>query len=438
MRVLRVFVPAAFLFAAVLIYPEVILPARDGGSRQVYVMTFRGTINPASADYIVRGISAAEKDRAQAVVIRLNTPGGMMEAMEKIVRKELAAKIPIIVYIAPSGAKAASAGTMITMAANVAAMAPGTSLGAAHPVSALGEKMDKASTQKVVNYAAKYIRSIAEVRGRNADWAESTVRENATLDYTKAVDKKAVDLIARNLGDLLRRIDGRRVVTAAGEVTLRTANAPTHNIDMSAREQFLNVLSDPNFFFILILIATYGIIFELSNPGAILPGVVGGIALIMLLYAMSVLPVSAAGIALIVLSVILFIVDLNVPTHGILTAGGIISFMLGAFMLFDISSPVFRVSAVVIVGGALITALFFSFLLRLGVKAQKNKIVSGAQGLIGKMGEARTKLDPVGQVFADGTYWVAVTEEGGIKPGDKVKIVGMEGLKVKVVREETG
>ena len=265
-----------------------------------------------------------------------------------------------------------------------------------------------------------------------------TVRENATLDYTKAVDKKVVDLIARNLGDLLRKIDGRRVMTEAGKVTLRTAHAPTRNIEMSAREEFLNVLSDPNIFFILILIATYGIIFELSNPGAILPGVVGGIALIMLLYAMSVLPVSAAGIALIVLSVILFIVDLNVPTHGILTAGGIISFMLGAFMLFDISSPVFRVSAVVIVGGALITALFFSFLLRLGVKAQRNKIVSGSQGLIGKIGEARTEFDPVGQVFADGTYWVAVTEEEGIKPGDKVKIVGMEGLKVKVVREETG
>lgn len=427
-------VVAAFVTALIVCAALPAFAAR--AAAPVDVITLKGSINPASAKFVVRAISQAERDGAQAIVVRLDTPGGLMDSMRKIIQKELAAKVPVVIYVAPNGARAASAGMYITLAAHIAAMAPVTNIGSAHPVSGFGQTMDKVMSQKVENDAVAYAKSIAGKRGRNAEWAEMAVRKSINSRASDALQKRVIDVVASDVRDLLRKIDGRKVSLNVGTVTLRTKSAPTRQISQTFQEEFLQILSDPNLAFILILIATYGIIFELSNPGSILPGVLGGIALILLLYSMSVLPINAAGVALIVLAVILFIVDLNVPTHGILTGGAILSFMLGAFMLFDPSSPVFRVSLGLILGGAAITAGFFLFLVGAGVKAQKNVVVSGAEGLIGKVAEARTSLKPVGQVFADGTYWTAVTDDEGIKAGDKVRIVAMEGLKVRVVREE--
>jgi membrane-bound serine protease (ClpP class) len=426
---------AALALGLVVYHP---LPASADRARPapVDMITLEGSINPASAQYTIRSISQAERDGAQAVIIRLDTPGGLADSMRKIVQKELSSRVPVIVYVAPDGARAASAGTYIVLAANIAAMAPVTNIGSAHPVSGFGQTMDKVMSAKVENDAAEYIKSIASHRGRNVEWAEAAVRKSINSRASEALEKGIIDLIASDVRDLLEKIDGRKVVVDGESMSLQTAKAHTRHIDMSFREAFLQVLSDPNLAFILILIATYGIIFELSNPGSILPGVLGGVALILLLYSMSVLPVNAAGVALIVLSIILFIIDLNVPTHGILTAGGILSFLLGAFMLFDPSSPVFRVSIGLILGGTLITAAFFVFLVGAGVRAQKNVVVSGSEGLVGKLGEAKTDLTPIGTVYADGAYWTAVTEDEEVKAGDKVRIVGVDGLKIRVVRGE--
>ena len=414
-----------------------VVEAAPADARPVDVITLKGGIDPASASFIVRAISTAETDGAQALVIRLDTPGGLMDSMEKIVQKELAARVPVVIYVAPSGATAASAGAFITLAAHVAAMAPATNIGSAHPVAGLGGKMDKTMTEKVENHAAKYIKSIAQERGRNQEWAELAVRKSINATASEALQKAVIDLIAVSSRDLLKKIDGRTIKTKAGKMTLHTASAPTRALEMNAREQFLHVLSNPNILYILILIAMYGIIFELSNPGAILPGVLGGIALILVLYSAAVLPINVAGIALIVLAAILFIIDLNVPSHGILTGGAIISFALGSFILFDLSSPVFRVSLGVLAGGTLITSLFFMFIVGSGMRALKNPVVSGSQGMIGKFAEVKTDIDPVGQALADGAYWTAVTDGGPIKAGEIVKIVGMEGLRIKVARKET-
>ncbi|MDO8684094.1 MAG: nodulation protein NfeD [Armatimonadota bacterium] len=433
-RALYIF--TAFLVVALLVCAAPSLLSKQSAPAPVDVITLKGSINPSSAQFIVRAISEAERDGAQAIIIRLDTPGGLMDSMRKIVQKELLAKVPVVVYVAPSGARAASAGAFITLAGHVAAMAPVTNIGSAHPVSGMGEKMDETMSRKIENDAAEYIKTIAHQRGRNVEWAELAVRKSANVRETIALQKRVVDYIATDVRDLLKKIDGRKIKIKEETITLNTANAPTRTIKMNAREQFLHVLSDPNILYILILIAMYGIIFELSNPGAILPGVLGGIALILVLYSIAILPVNVAGIALLILAIILFIVDLNVPSHGILTAGAIISFILGSFMIFDLSSPVFRISIFLIVGAALTTAGFFLFLVGSGVKALKNRLVSGTESMAGMIGDARTDIDPVGRVFADGTYWTATSEER-IKAGEKVRIVSMDGLKIKVKREET-
>jgi len=403
----------------------------------VDVVTVEGIIDPPTAHYIIRGINMAERDGAQALVIRMDTPGGLDKSMRDIIQKILSAQVPVIVYVWPNGARAASAGVFITYASHIAAMAPTTNLGSAHPVAIGpgGAQMDKTMSEKVVNDAAKYIKSIAERRGRNAKWAEEAVRKSVNLTAKEAKAQNVIDYVANSLHDLLRQVDGKSVDLDGKKVTLHTVGAPLNFIGMSPRERFLDFLADPNVAYILLLIAVYGIIFELQNPGAILPGVLGGISLILFLYSFAVLPLNAAGLALIALAIILFLVDAMVPSHGILTAGGIIAFAMGSFMLFETGTPAFRISLQILIAGVLVTSAFFVFLVQTGIRALKRPYVSGPEGMVGVTTVARTDINPEGKVFVEGAWWTAQTYGPPIKKGERVKIVEVRGLKVIVEKE---
>src|SRR5580765_136376 len=327
-----------------------------------------GPIGPATASYISRAIDVASHRQNICLIIQLDTPGGLVSSTEEIVKKFYASAVPTVVYVAPAGAKAASAGCFITLASDVAAMAPDTSIGAAHPVAmgGGGEKMDDVMKQKLENAYTTYIEGIAEKRGRNSEWAKSSVRESASITAKKALQLKVIEIIADDIPDLLNQLHGREV----NGKELKTAGAKVVEINMAAREKLFQLLWRPEVMMILMLAAIYGIIGELSNPGAILPGVVGGIALILALYMASVLPINIAGLALIGLAVLLFIADIYAPTHGVLTFGGIIAFFLGALMLFNRAEPGFRLSLTYIIPATLVTALFFIFVVGAGLRAQ--------------------------------------------------------------------
>jgi membrane-bound serine protease (ClpP class) len=424
-----------FLFLVVVFGIGCMLPAFGHGETLVDTIRIQGPIDPATAIYVHRAIGLAEQHDAQALVILLETPGGLMDSMDSIVQDFLASKTPIVVYIWPRGARAASAGGFITLAANIAAMSPNTRVGAAHPVGTGGEALDKVMSKKVENDAAAAARTIARERGRNVQWAEAMVRQSVSATETEAVNKHIVDLIANDMGDLLRKIDGRKVKTADGLVTIHSANAKIEEIDPSARETFLHVVDNPNIAYILMLLAVWGLILELNNPGSILPGVVGGISLIMALFSFAVLPVNLTGFLLILFAVALFLIDLHVPTHGILTAGGIISFLVGSLILFQ-TPETGGISVVLVVTMTIVTTLFFVFALGAGIHAQKNRIVTGSEGLIGQVVAARTDIAPKGRVFAEGSWWNAEIDGAPAKEGEMVRIIGTRKLTL-IVRKET-
>jgi membrane-bound serine protease (ClpP class) len=403
----------------------------------VIVMRMEGVIAPPNAEYFSRTLRIARERGAQLLVIEMDTPGGLMSSMEDIVKGILASDIPVAVYVSPSGAKAGSAGVFITVAAHIAAMAPGTSIGAAHPVSSTGEDIPGAMEKKVVNYAASYIRSLAEQRGRNADWAELAVRESAAISEKQALEKHVIDLVAPDLSTLLRQIDGRTVKLPQRTVVLRTREAPVQRSEMVLRERLLHVLVNPNVLAILGVLALYGLIAEIQNPGAIFPGVIGAISLLLMLYGFSVLPVSWAGIALLVLAIILFIADAFAPSHGVLTLGGAISMLLGLLMLFESPDPALRVSWVVALTLTGLTSLFFVFIVAAGIRAQQVRRVTGMEAMKGAVAVARTDISPRGKIFYDGAYWNAIAEGESIKAGERVVIERMEGLTA-VVRKEEG
>lgn len=422
-----------FLIVLLLVFANI---AQANAASPVYMLNIDGQIDPAVADYIDGGIQNAQQSGAQAVLIVMNTPGGLMDSMEKIVRSFFASKIPVIVYVSPNGAKAASAGTFITMAADIAAMAPVSNIGSASPVSANpsggSEELGATMKRKVQNYAIQYARSIADKRGRNADWAEKAVSVAANLTSKAALKLKVIDYIANDNRDLLRKIDGKKVTLASGNtVTLRTADAPIEEHPMGTWETFLHYLSNPYFVLFLSMAAMYGIIYELANPGSIFPGVVGSISVIMLLYSYSVIPVNAAGFAFILLAIALFVIDIYTPTHGVLSAGGAVSMFFGLMMLFR-SSEGFMVDLWVLAVVTLFTALFFVFVISIGIKALKNPYISGRNGVVGHIGEARTDIAPTGKIFIDGALWTATSESGDIAKGDKVEVVKMDGLKLTV------
>jgi len=411
-------------------------PAGGARAANVGLIKIDGAIGPATASYIARAVNLAGARNEACLVIQLDTPGGLLESTKQIVQTFYAATVPTVVYVAPSGASATSAGCFITMAADVAAMAPDTSIGAAHPVLGLGgggEKLDEVMKEKLESFASSSIQAIAEKRGRNAEWAKSAVRESASVTAKEALELKVIDLIAADLPDLLKQIDGR---TINGHV-LQTAGAGVVEIPMIPRERLFQMLWRPEVMLILMLMAIYGIIGELSNPGAILPGVAGGIALILLLYMSATLPVNVAGLALVVLALALFIVDLFAPTHGVLTFGGIVAFFLGALMLFNRGDPAFRLSLAYLIPATLLTAAFFLFVVGAGVRAQFLPVRTGKEAMLGKRAVALELIDSNGgRVFVEGEYWNAASQVPA-EAGESVEIVGIEGLTLKVKPAKT-
>jgi len=424
---------ASVLARALLVILAFCLLAQPGEARarQVNVIRVESVISPSSADYIVTAIKQAEKEGAAALIIELDTPGGLDTSMRVIIKEMLAAERPIVVYVAPSGARAASAGAFITMAANIAAMAPGTNIGAAAPV-AMGGQMDKTMEKKVTNDAAAYMRTIAEKRGRPIDLAEEWVRKATAKTETEALKAKLIDVVSPNLDDLLRAIDGRVVTTAAGKVKIETKNARVQREEMNLRDKILKIITDPTIAYLLLILGLAGLYFEFSTPGAILPGVLGGIALILALYAFQQLPINYAGVLLILLAIIMFIAEIKVVSHGVLTAGGIAAMILGSMMLINTPAPYMRISMGAILGTAAATAAFFLFVVGAGVKALRRRTTTGSEGLIGEIGVVRSRLAPRGQVFLGGELWNAVSEVE-VEVGEPVRVTGMDGLTLRVV-----
>jgi membrane-bound serine protease (ClpP class) len=408
--------------------------AVSASTEKVCIIAVDGPISPATATYISRAVDETASQGGQCLIIQLNTPGGLLDSMQRIVQKLLASPIPVVVYVAPTGATAASAGCFITLAADVAAMAPATTIGAAHPVALGGigsnedTKSDSTMTKKLENFAASYIQAIATKRSRNVEWSESAVRESASITAEKAHGLKVIEIIAVNRDDLLHQLDGRVV----NSKPLKTAGAQIVEIKMSAAEQIFQAAWRPEVMFILLLIAIYGIIGELNTPGAILPGVVGAIALLLALYMAAVLPVNITGLLLIGLAIALFIIDVFATTHGVLTTGGIVAFLIGSLMLFNRQDPVFRLSLQYIIPGVILTAAFFVVIIGSGLRAQRLPVKVGKETMIGKTVSALTPIDLTGgKVFLEGEYWNA-TSDIPVEKGRLVQISAVEGLTVKV------
>lgn len=403
----------------------------------VHRITVDGIIAPSTARFIARSLRHAEATDAQALVILLDTPGGLLKSTDDITKAILNTRVPVVVFIAPRGARAASAGVFITYAAHVAAMAPATHLGAATPVTVGGEgqQPDKTMVEKVTNDAVANVRAMARRRGRNADWAERAVRQAVSITEEEALRLNVINLIAEDFGQLLARLDGRRVETDRGPVTLRTARARVIEHSMDITERFLGLLSDPNIGFILMNIGVVGILVELYNPGAVLPGVVGGIALILGLASFAILQVNVAGLALIAFAILLFIADVKVPGHGVLTVGGVLAFIFGAILLTEQQAPVLQISIRLIITVAVLLAGFFLLAVSAGIRAQRAVPRSGQEGLIGAVGVARSRLDPEGTVHVQGEMWTATSVGGPIDEGQPVRVVGLDGLHVRVKPE---
>ncbi|HID93874.1 MAG TPA: nodulation protein NfeD [bacterium (Candidatus Stahlbacteria)] len=390
-----------------------------------------GAIGPMTASYTIRAIEKAEQDGAECLVIKFDTPGGLDESMRDIIKKILNAKVPVVIYVHPAGARDASAGVFITLAAHIAAMTPGTNIGAAHPVSIGGEMPDEMK-EKAVNDAVAYIKSIAKKRGRNVRWAEDAVRKSASITAEEALKLNVIDVVADDVDDLLSKIDGKEVDVAGTTKILSTKGATTKEIPQTFREKFLSIISSPNIAYILLIIGMYGIIFELSHPGAFIPGVLGAISLILAFFAFRFLPINYAGLALIILAVILFVLEALTPTYGPLAIGGVTSMVLGSLMLIKTSARAFfQISIPLIITVTVLVGGFFTFALAKVFLTRRKKVVTGDKGLIGEIGKALERIAPEGRVFIHGEIWKA-TSSVPIKKGEKVRVVAVEGLTLRV------
>jgi len=412
----------------------------SAAANTVVVLNVAGIINPVTADYVIRGIAAAEKQSAELCVIQLDTPGGLDTAMRDMVQAIVNSKVPIAVYVSPAGARAASAGVFITVAAHIAAMAPGTAIGAASPVS-LGSEgevvLSETMENKVMNDAAAYIRSLAENRDRNVDWAEQAVREAVSATETEALSLNVIDIVAPSLTSLLAQIDGRQITLIDGSaVILKTAGVPVQGLEMTWTEKLLLALSDPNIAYVLMGLASIGLLVEISNPGLIFPGVVGGISLIFALFSLGSMPVNIAGVLLIVLAFILFVVEALTPaTFGALTAGGVAALIVGGLILFK-GGPLFDVNPWVIIIVALLTGGLFAIIITRVIKAQRLRAATGLEELQDAAATVRQPLNPEGTVFYRGELWNAVSESGAIPAGATVKVLKIEGLKLIVTQKK--
>ena len=417
-----------------------IISATSLNATRVHVIDVEGVISPVTAEYIKTKLNDAQKENAEALIIQLDTPGGLMTAMRSIVKTELGAEIPVVMYVAPSGAQCASAGVFISYAAHIFAMAPGTNVGSASPVTMGGgtpgsEQPDTTQSEtmmrKITNDAVAQIKSIANQRDRNAEWAEKAVREAVNITEYEALALNVINYISPSLDSLLEQIDGDTVEVASGETTLDTKDAQLVYREKSLRFKILDTISHPNVAYILMMLGFYGLFFELSNPGAIFPGVVGAVCLILAFFAFQVLPINYAGVALIILAIILFIAETQAPTFGLLTAGGVISMIIGSIMLIDTPEPFFRVTWSVIIPVVLVTVLFFVFALGMALRAQKGKPTTGVEGIIGEVGTAESPIHRSGTVAVHGETWTAYSDQP-IPAGSRVRVIKIQQMKIKV------
>ncbi len=430
---LRMTTHVLFLSIWIVVLSFPVFPAAP--QKKVLAIKVSGPISPVSSEFIGKSIRAAADMNAEALIIELDTPGGLDTSMRSIVKDMISSAVPVIVYVYPSGARDASAGVFITYAAHVAAMAPGTNIGAAHPVS-VGEKMDKTMSEKVTNDAAAYIRSLAERSGRNAQWAEDAVRKSVSITESEALKEHVIDFVSKDVNSLLKDVDGRKVMTVMGEKTLRTANVAVVTEEMGVRYKILNFISDPSVAYMLMLLGFYGLFFELTNPGAIFPGVAGAICLILAFYSFQTLPVNYAGLLLIVLGLILFVLEVKVLSHGVLTIGGIISMVMGSLMLFESPEPMFKLSLYLILPVVIFTAVFFTATFGLAYKAYRRRPVTGSEGLVGQEGRAASDITREGgTVKVSGEIWSAHSDET-IKKGEAVSVISVSGLTIKVTKKE--
>jgi membrane-bound serine protease (ClpP class) len=404
----------------------------SAGQREVFIIKVADAISPGTAEFIKSGIKTAKETGAALVIIELDTPGGLAESMRLIVQNILASSVPVAVFVSPGGARAASAGVMITMAADVAAMAPGTNIGAAHPVGAGGKDIDGKMSEKVINDMVAQAKSVAEKRGRNAKWVESAIRESVSVTETEALKEGIIDLVAQDIDDLIKQLNGREL-EERGVLDLAEVKKVFH--EETLRSKILKTISNPNIAYILMMIGLAGLYFELSHPGAIFPGVIGGIALILAFFALQTLPINYAGVLLIVLAIIFFIMEMKITSYGLLSVAGIVSILLGSLMLFESSTPDMKVSLKVLLPTVILISGFFVGVASLVFRAQISKPTTGSIGLVGEIGVVKKALTPEGKVFVHGELWNARSKEP-LDEDVKVRVVNVVNLILEVEAAE--
>ncbi|WP_447975365.1 NfeD family protein [Nitrospira sp. Kam-Ns4a] len=406
--------------------------AQSAAATQAVVLaTYEGVINPVTAEYFHDALAFAEEQRALALILRLDTPGGLDSSMRLIIKDITNSPIPVVVYVSPSGGRAASAGVLITLAAHVAAMAPGTNIGAAHPVAMGGGEMDKTMKEKIENDMVAYIKSIAEQRKRNVAWAEDAVRKSVSVTEKEALQLKIIDLVADDLPQLLDKLEGRTVAVGTGTVTLHLKRAEVREFAMGWRLEMLKALSDPNIAYVLMTIGMIGLLAELYNPGAILPGIVGAISLILAFYSLQSLPVNYAGVLLILLGIILFILEVSVTSYGLLAIGGVVSMILGSLMLIKAEAPFLKISWSVILPVVTLAGAFSLFVVGMAVRAMRRRPRTGSEGMVGLVGVAKTALAPQGKLLVHGELWDAISEQP-LQAGEYAEVTRIDGLKLYV------
>jgi membrane-bound serine protease (ClpP class) len=409
-----------------------LVPVTATQASEAHVVAFEGPIGPVALKFIAGAIERAEHESAVCLVVELDTPGGLDTSMRGIIQDVIASRVPVVVYVHPSGARCASAGVFIAMSADAVGMTPGTSIGAAHPVTIGEAEVDEETMEKIVNDSASYIKSLAAKRGRNEEWAEQAVRESATATAEEALELGIIDVVADDLEELLDALDGLKVDDLKGGL-LETKDATVRRFEMNLRFRLLAILSNPNVAYLLLILGFYGIFFELSNPGSIFPGVLGAIALVLAFFSFQMLPINYAGVLLILLAVGFFVAEIWVTSGGLLTLGGAVAMFFGSLMLIESPLPFLRISFKIIIPAVIATAAFFLFAVGAGIRAQRRKPVTGREGLVGEKGTATTDIDRTGQAFIHGELWTVVSKEK-IAKGEEVEVISIEGLKPEVRR----